>query len=321
VTLELFAAAVMLVALVVYALTGGADFGGGIWDLFARGERAGAQRRAVERALAPVWEANHVWLIFVIVVLFTAFPPAFARLGIDFHIPLTIMLIGVVLRGSAFVFRQYGGRHTQQHWGRVFAVSSLVSPFCLGIVVGALTAGPAWWQPFPLVVGGLTVAAFAMLAAVYLTVELARPGGADEAALRSDFRVRFVAAALVTAILAAMSVVFAPDRFADALLSARSAPIVAGATLAIALAIVASRRKRDRLARAASIAAVTLLVVGWGVAQYPILIAPDLTLHEAAAPKVTLELLVPVVVAGSAILLPSLWWLMRVFKSGQPPRA
>ncbi len=318
-TLELFAAGVMLAGLLVYALTGGADFGGGIWDLFAKGERRDSQRKAIERALAPVWEANHVWLIFVIVVMFNAFPPAFARIGIELHIPLTIMLIGIVLRGSAFVFRQYGGSGGQRQWGTVFAVSSLVAPLCLGIVLGAVTAGPAWWRPFPLAVGALSVAAFSMLAAVYLTVELGTPATAGDAALRADFRLRFSIAAITTSLLAALAALLAPGRFADTLLaSPRGTPLVVGAVLSLTAAIVASRRKRDRFARAATILAVSLLVVGWGVAQYPILVAPDLTLHNAAAPRVTLKLLVPVVVGGSVILLPSLWWLMRVFKSGRP---
>src|SRR5690606_28148857 len=108
-TYELAAAGVMLAALIVYAVTGGADFGGGVWDLLARGPRAAAQRQIIDRALAPVWEANHVWLIFVLVVMFTAFPPAYARIGIELHVPLTILLFGIVLRGSAFVFRHYGG--------------------------------------------------------------------------------------------------------------------------------------------------------------------------------------------------------------------
>ena len=129
-------AVAILGGLAVYAISGGADFGGGVWDLLARGPRAAEQRRLIERALAPVWEANHVWLIFVVVVLFSAFPPAFAALGIRFHWPLTAALVGIVLRGSAFMFRSYGGAPA---WGRVFAVASAATPFFLGVVLAAIS--------------------------------------------------------------------------------------------------------------------------------------------------------------------------------------
>ena len=308
-TYELFAAGAMLVGLVFYTLTGGADFGGGVWDLFARGPRAAAQRKTIEHALAPVWEANHVWLIFVIVVLFTAFPPAFARLGTDLHVPLTLMLVGIVLRGSAFVFRQYGGL---TRWGTVFAVSSAVTPIFLGITLGAMTAGPAWWRPFPLAVGVLAVVTFAFLAAVYLCVEAAGE-------VREDFRRRALAAAvamIVAAVACALVAGAGAARFGERLFgSTWSAPLLGGAALAIAGAIAALVTRRFRLARVAAGAAVTLVVVGWGAAQYPVLLAPDLTLARAAAPAVTMRVLVPVLVGGAAVLLPCLWWLMRVFKS------
>ena len=130
-------------ALILYVLTGGADFGGGVWDLLARGPRATAQRALIDRAIAPVWEANHVWLILVVVLLFGAFPPAFSALATGLHLPLTALLVGIVFRGSAFVFRKYGGggRAASRRWGVVFAVASLVTPICLGVTIGAVTAG------------------------------------------------------------------------------------------------------------------------------------------------------------------------------------
>jgi cytochrome d ubiquinol oxidase subunit II len=185
-TLPDVAAFAMLVALVVYALTGGADFGGGLWDLLAFGRRAPAQRKLIERVLSPIWEANHVWLIFIVVVLFTAFPTAYSVAGIALHIPLTLVLIGIVMRGSAFVFRQYGGGGAvaQLRWGRVFAVASVLTPIFLGTIVGAITSGEirvvdgvpttgyaaGWIGVFPLAVGLSSLALFGFLAAV------ARPG-------------------------------------------------------------------------------------------------------------------------------------------------
>jgi cytochrome d ubiquinol oxidase subunit II len=311
-SLELFAAGTILIGLVIYALTGGADFGGGIWDLFASGPRAQAQRDVVERALAPVWEANHVWLIFAVVTLFTAFPPAFARIGIELHIPITLLLIGIVLRGSAFVFRQYGNPRWRPRWGPVFAVSSLVATMFLGIVIGAMTAGGGWLRAFPIAVGFLAVAAFAFLAATYLTVEIT-----DEH-LRSDFRVRAMIAggvlavvAFVCAVLARTSVpTFARGLFGSWVI----APIFIAGALAIGGTFVALQMRRYRVARLGAIATVALLLLGWGVGHYPMLVAPDLTLKTAAAPAATLRALVPIVLVGTALVVPALWWLLRVFK-------
>jgi len=294
-------AGAMLAGLAIYAVTGGADFGGGVWDLLARGPRAGEQRRLIARALAPVWEANHVWLIFVVVVLFSAFPPAFAALGIRFHAPLTAALVGIVLRGSAFMFRSYGGAPA---WGRLFAVASAATPFFLGLVLAGITVRE-WLGLFPLAVGALAVALGAYLAAVYLTAETGDP------ALRADFRRRAVASWIALAALAALALVAAPDGFV-----ARLHPAIVALTVCLAVAaLVALRRGRYRTARALAAAQGAAIVAGWGAIQYPALVAPDLTIANAAAPLATLRLLLPCLAIGGAIVLPSLYWLMRVFKS------
>ncbi len=296
-------AAAMLGGLALYAVTGGADFGGGVWDLLARGPRAAEQRTLVERALAPVWEANHVWLIFVVVVLFSAFPPAFAALGIRFHAPLTAALVGIVLRGSAFVFRSYGGAPA---WGRMFAVASAATPFFLGLVLAGVTLPSGDWIGwFPLAVGALAVALGAYLAAVYLTVETADP------VLRVDFRRRAVGSWIAVSALAGLALLAAPAGFAR-----RLDPTVVALTLLLAIgALVALVRGRHRIARALAAGQVVAIVAGWGAIQYPLLIAPDLTIDGAAAPAATLRLLVPALAIGGALVLPSLYWLMRVFKS------
>src|SRR3982750_2385353 len=158
------------ISLNIYALTAGADFGGGVWDLLAFGDRRGRQRALIADAIAPIWEANHVWLILVVVLLFTAFPPAFSRLMTVLHIPLTLMLFGIVLRGSAFTFRSYDSRRdlVQRRWPRIFAIASTVTPFLLGTILGAIATGSVgdgrlsgessfvgsyvmpWLAPFPL---------------------------------------------------------------------------------------------------------------------------------------------------------------------------
>jgi cytochrome d ubiquinol oxidase subunit II len=317
-----------LAALVLYALLGGADFGGGIWDLLASGPRRAEQRALVERAIGPIWEANHVWLILVIVVLFTGFPPAFAAVSIELFVPLVLLLFGVVLRGAAFTFRTYErpDDRVQARWGLVFSASSVLAPLVLGVVVGALASGRvrvaalgtapfAWLAPFPLAVGFFAAALFAYLAAAYLAVEA-------EGALRDDFRRRAVAAGVAV--------------FGCALLCAglswREAPLVfEGLTrrswsLALHLATGAAAitafamlfRGRVRAARGAAAIQVALIVLGWGAAQHPYLVVPDLTLASASAPRATQVALLWALAGGGLLLFPALAVLFRVFKGERP---
>ena len=316
---ELLALA-MLVSLILYALLGGADFGGGVWDLVAYGPRRERQRRAIERAIAPVWEANHVWLILLIVILFSAFPPAFAAVSIALHVPLTLMLLGIVFRGSAFVFRQYGGGdETFQHrWGRVFAVSSAGTPIFLGAIIGAVTAGGRWYDPFPLLVGFFTLALFAFLAAIYLTNEPHDPEPSQRSELVEDFRRRAISSGLFVFVFAVASAVASgpgAERFADRLLGSWwSWPLQIATGISAIVTFAALVMRRFRIARIAVIIQVTLILLGWGGAQYPVL-ALELTIDEAAAPAATLELLLIALIAGSSVLFPSLYWMLRVFKS------
>ena len=128
-------AGVVMVAMVAYIVTGGADFGGGVWDLFAGGPTAARQRDVIAHALGPIWEANHVWLVLVVVLLFVCFPLAFAAIATALHVPLALMLVGIVLRGSAFTFRTYDrdDAHSRRLWGRTFAIASVITPVMLGV--------------------------------------------------------------------------------------------------------------------------------------------------------------------------------------------
>ena len=312
-------AAVMLLALVVYALSGGADFGGGVWDLLARGPRAAQHRRLIEGALAPVWEANHVWLILVVVVLFTGFPAAYAALATRHHGMFTAVLLGIVLRGSALVFRQYGGGGAgAARWGAVFAAASCVTPFFLGLVLAAVTAGGGAWA-FSLAMGALAVSLCAFLAAVYLGVE----AQARAPELVDDLRRRAIGAWIAVAVAAAATgatAVAGAPRFAARLFgSGFSPPLLAAVALTAGGALAALLARRPRAARALALAEVALLVLGWGAAHHPLLIAPDVDLASAAAPAATRELLVPVLAIGAVVVLPPFYWLMRVFK-GQRDR-
>jgi cytochrome d ubiquinol oxidase subunit II len=335
-------ALVTVAALNAYLVTGGADFGGGVWDLLASGPRRKQQRELISTAIAPIWEANHVWLILAIVLLFTCFPPAFSALATVLHIPLTLMLVGIVLRGSAFVFRAYDTRQREasRRWGPPFAVTSLLTPLVLGTSVGALAAGRVgealdamaagergvfalyvapWLAPFPLAVGLMTVALFAMLAAVYLTVE-----AADEPELREDFRRRALGAAAASALLAVAGLPLAarePSRLHLGLLSsAWSIPFLLATAAAVAGVFFALLTRRFRLARVAAVAQVTLICWGWAAAQYPRIIPNGITIENAAAPDSTLRPVFWTLVAGAAVLVPSLVYLFRLFKGREGPR-
>ena len=329
-SLEFCIACVMLISLIIYVLTGGADFGGGIWDLFATRPRAKAQRSLIAHAIGPIWEANHVWLIVIVVLLFVAFPVAFAVISTALHIPLTLMLIGIVLRGTAFVFRTYDVQSdtTHRRWSRVFAVASVITPVMLGVTLGAVASGTmhvdvesglvetdfisSWFAPFPFAIGFFTLTLCALLAATYLTLEARDP------ALQEDFRRRALIAAVSVGAMAGLSF----------LLSAEGAPAIRHGlsnaswsipfqilTGAVALwAIWTIWKRQFRLACILVPIQVVLIVFGWGLAQYPHLVTPDLTFSNTAAPDAVLRPLLIVLVAGGMLLVPAFWYLYAVFK-------
>lgn len=325
---DLILGGVIVAALVLYVLFGGADFGGGVWDLFATGPRKKEQRALIEKAIGPIWEANHVWLILVVVLLFAGFPRAFAALSTALHVPMLLFLFGVVARGSAFTFRAYDSRvdRRQKRWGMIFSVASLVSPLLLGTMVGTIASGrirvedgtvtsgffAPWLAPFPLAVGLYALALFAFLAAVYLANE------AEDPSLKEDFRSRAFGAGIAVGALAALC-------FA---LSLRDAPVIAlgltdhpftwplhAITAAAAVTVFhALWRRRFGLARVAVAVQGAMLVLGWTASQYPYLIVPDVTLSAAAGNPRTQTLLLVALGAGSVVLFPSLFVLFRVFK-------
>ncbi len=327
----------LLVALVAYTLTGGADFGGGVWEMFAHGPRKAAQRKLIERALAPIWEANHVWLILIVVVLFVALPHAYAAISTALHIPLVVMLIGIVLRGAAFVFRSYDptpGRGAAR-WQMVFAVASIVTPVFLGVVIGALVTGDlaldaehrptvgfvaAWAQPFPFFVGLFVLAMFAWLAAVYLTIEAA--GDVD---LQRDFRARAMIAGLVSGGLS-IAVMALAEQHAPRLaqeLGGRASEahevVAVLMQLAVALlgigALLSLHREYYRTARLLAAAQVALVVIGLGLAQWPFVIAPSLTFADALAPEGVVVPMLVFLAFATPVLLLALAFLFKVFKA------
>jgi len=327
--LETIIAGIMVASLVFYALLGGADYGGGVWDLFAFGSRAKQQRKLISEAIGPVWEANHVWLILVIVILFTAFPPAVAAISTALHIPLTLLLIGIILRGTAFTFRTYDVQrdNVQRRWSRVFSIASIFTPVLLGITVGAISSGAirvrdgavttgffaSWLAPFPFAVGFFALALFAFLAAVYLTLET------KERELQEDFRRRALVSGAAVGLLALIVFLLAETNAPTirAGISNTSWALALHVSTAIAAigAFYALWTRKYKLARICAAAQATLILLGWAAAQFPYLIEPDITIASAAAPRITLQLLLGALAAGGILLFPSYYYLFRIFKS------
>ncbi len=324
--LPLVLASALIAALTFYAVLGGADYGGGVWDLLARGPRSAAQRDLVAHAIGPIWEANHVWLILVIVVLFTAFPPAFSRIAIGLHVPIVLLLIGIVFRGSAFTFRTYATEdQSGRIWGYSFAIASLFTPLLLGVIVGAISSGGVpdgtdlslnsffrWVAPFPFAVGFFALSLFAFLAAVYLTVE------AEDEDIRNDFRLRAIWAELTAGLIALIVFLLAnksaPQIRERLTFSWWTWPLQVSTAILAVCSLWALLARAYKWARFFAVTQVTLILWGWSFAQFPYLVVPDITIYSAAAPRQTLSLLLTALCLGALLLFPSLLYLFRVFK-------
>ncbi|HSK50501.1 MAG TPA: cytochrome d ubiquinol oxidase subunit II [Solirubrobacterales bacterium] len=321
------AAAILWVGATFYALFGGADFGGGFWDLIAGGAERGERPRAlIQRSLTPVWEANHVWLIFVLVVLWTAFPPAFSAVFSTLYVPIALAAFGIVLRGAGFAFRkQIVGLSGRRAAGATFALSSLLTPFFMGTVVGAIASGevPAdgngeafssWLAPLPLLTGALFVASGAYLAAVFLVGDArrARAEGWGAAGGEPDLERYFARRALAAAVVAgaiALAGLFAlhdEARYVYDRLLDQGLPLVIASGLCGLGVLAALLRGWRAPLRPLSAGAVVAVIWGWGVAQFPYLLPTSLRIDQAAAPGPTLTTVLIVFAVAAVVVLPSL---------------
>jgi cytochrome bd ubiquinol oxidase subunit II len=303
-------AVALLLGVLAYAVFGGADFGAGFWDLTAGGaERGRAPRALIDDSLGPVWEANHTWLVYCLVVFWTAFPTAFAAVMTTLYLPLGLAVLGIVLRGSGFAFRKaIEDTRYQRMAGAAFAASSVVTPFFFGTVAGAIASGrvpgggavSSWVNPTSLLAGVLAVAVCAYLAAVFLTADA--PAG-----LVDYFRRRaWITAWVAGAISVAGIFVLRADarRLFDGLLG-RALPIALLSVLAGLVALVLMRRAAARLVRVLAALAVAALVVAWGVAQYPYLLGTHAAIADVAAPHASLVALTVIVGAAVVVVTPS----------------
>jgi len=319
----------MLFGLAAYAVLGGADFGAAFWQFGARGQRGAALREHAYRAMGPVWEANHVWLVFVLVVCWTAYPQAFASIFSTLSVPLFIAAIGIILRGTAYAVHAGTAREIERRAiDGVFSTSSLLTPFALGTVVGAIASGrvpvgnaagdplTSWLNPTSLLVGTLAVACGAYVAAVYLAGDAARAGLDD---LAAAFRTRALGAGVVTGAIAFAGlavVAYDADRLADKLFVWPAVAAIAASAAAGIATLELVRRWRFEAARYGASAAVAAVVAGWALAQRPELL-PGLTVEEAAAGRPVLIATIVGVALGAVILIPSLALLFGLVLHGR----
>ena len=318
-------AVILFVAITAYAVFGGADFGAGFWDLFAGGAERGARpRQMVDHSIGPVWEANHVWLIFSLVVLWTGFSEAFQSIMLTLFVPLALAAFGIVLRGASFAFRHSVVRMRYQRWfGAAFASSSVLVPFCMGAVAGAIASGrvPAggvagdrftsWINPTSVLGGVMAITVTAYLAAVFMIVEAGRLGERD---LVEYFRVRAVAAAIVAGVVAAVGVfvLWVDAEYLFHGLTSRGLPLVIASVLFGLSSLYLLHRGRAKVARPLAMGAVVTVMFGWGVAQYDYILPESLTIDAAAAPSGTMGAILVVFAAFVVLVAPSLALLYRL---------
>jgi cytochrome bd ubiquinol oxidase subunit II len=318
-------AVVLFFGVTAYALFAGADFGAGFWDLIAGGAERGERPRAlIDHSIGPVWEANHVWLIFSLVVLWTGFSAAFASITLTLFVPLTLAALGIVLRGSSFAFRKAVLRtRDRRNFGAAFASSSVLVPYCMGAVAGAIASGrvpsggkagdpwSSWINPTSIIGGLLAIAVCAYLSAVYLVWDAHR---LDNAELSEYFRRRAIGAAVVAGIIAfAGIIVFHSDaHYLFDGLTSRALPLVIASGVCGIGSLILLLRHSTRGARILSIGAVATVMIGWGVAQWPYILPTSLKVSQAAAPSGTLDAILVVFIAAAVIILPALGLLFTL---------
>lgn len=319
--------AFLAVSMLLYCLLGGADFGAGILEVFRGSQFRDEQQELIGHAMGPVWEANHMWLVLAVVIFFNGFPQAYASVAITFHIPLTLLMIGVIMRGCAFTFRSYDAvkDRSQQYYTWVFMFASVLTPFMLGTIAGALFLGRIpqsgsdfaesyvlpWFNLFSFSVGLLTCVLFAFLAAVYLV------GEAHTEELAKLFSKRARAANLVAVFSGGLVFICAWWDGLGLIQRFLSSPVSLACMILATLILIplwkCLHQRRSRLARVLAAAQVTLVLLGWAKLQFPILFG-SLTVFNSAAPEVTLQWLVGALVVGSAIIFPALFYLLHIFK-------
>jgi cytochrome d ubiquinol oxidase subunit II len=327
VSLALVVAAALFVGVLAYALFGGADFGSGFYDLTAGGTARGAELRTlVDHSIGPVWEANHVWLIYILVTWWTAFPETFAAAMSTLILPMLFALLGIVLRGASFAFRKYAATLGQARlFGTIFAISSVITPFFLGAVAGGIASGrvPAtgrgdlWtsWLNATSVFGGIiAIGTCAFLAGTFLCADARRSGQHN---LAEQLRRRTLAVGAFTGIVVFTALV-PIERDAPTLaegLEHQAAPLIVISALAGIATLALTSIRRFAIARVTALVAVAAVVTGWGVGQYPWLLVDEVTITDAAGAPATLQALLVAVGMAAVLVLPALGYLYKLTQS------
>lgn len=314
-------AVLLFVGVVAYAVFGGADFGSGVWDLTAGDAKQGAHVRAqIDRSIGPVWEANHVWLIYILVFLWTGFPTAFVAIMNTLFIPWTLVALGIVLRGGAFAFRKFSStlREAQIH-GAVFAFSSLITPMLLGMIAGAIASGrvplderggiwSSWTGPTSIVGGVLAVLTCTFLAGTFLAADSERSGNHE---LAHDIGTKSFAVGLITgavALAAAVTLELDAPTLASGL-HGRGIALILGSAIAGAISVLRLRQRRWARARIGAVVAVAAIVVGWGVGQYPAILVDHADIDDVIGARTTQVGLLLVFALAAVTVIPALAWL------------
>ena len=328
-SIALITLALVWLGFITYVVLGGADFGSGVWDLFASGPTARQQHQFISHVLGPVWEADHVWLIFLLVGLMNVFPVAFATFMSTLFIPLTIALLGIVLRGSGFIFRTHAllaEGLSARIWSRVFSMSSVITPFFLGISAASVAGGRihlsgvttsdllfGWVTPFGVAVGIMAVLQCATLAAVYLTAEA---HNRYEKRFVASYRRKALISCVLVSILGLVCITLSASEAPwlwNGLLT-HALPFVTGTVLTGTLVLVTLLMRHYRLASLFVVLETALMLISWGVSQYPYIIPPVLTIQQAANTSQLSMIILIVMIIGMLLVLPALFFLFKVFK-------
>ena len=326
-SLDVAVAAALFIGVLAYALFGGADFGSGFYDLTAGGARRGAELRVlVDHSIGPVWEANHVWLIYCLVMWWTGFPASFAAVMTTLFVPFLLALAGIVLRGASFAFRKYSATLTQARiYGAVFALSSVITPFFLGAVVGGIASGrvPAdgygdrwtsWVNPTSMLGGVIAVGTCAFLAGVFLIADADSSG---HRGLAANIRARTLTVGAVTGVIVFAGLLPLHDD-APTLwhgLTHQALPLILIAAVAGLATMILVSTRRYAVARLTAVVAVASVVSGWGIGQYPWLLVDEVKIADAGGAHATLAALLVVVALAGILVLPALALLFRLTQS------
>lgn len=332
-TPELIICGILLIAITLYAILGGADFGAGVWEFNLAMRSSKKERDLMYRAIGPVWEVNHVWLIFALVLMFSAFPVAFAALSRALWVPLLLALLGIFARSVGFAFRAYaaGAVRQQALFGAIFAFASTSTPFFFGSCAGAIAGGldvnqdgeflgshlTGWITPLSVFCSFYAVGLCSYISAIFMSCEAQHD---QDQELTAVWRTRALIMGVILGIFSALGLVVLSQYAPDLWLAFQSSalPLVVISSVTGFSSMVLIWKSLFKFGAAAAAVTVASVILGWGVAQYPLIVPPVITVHSAKGPDSVLWAMIIAIAAGAVVLVPSLGWLFYLFKGKHP---